>query len=77
MQTRRTSVSGKLIETIIDRVITAKECDIHDIPPLYETIDPDALAALYTRGSPKIHFEYAGCDIEITPEQTVSITPNE
>ena len=63
-----------LIEAIIDEVLEMKGGDPHDIPPLYEAIDPDALIALYTHGSPAIQFQYAGYQVEITPEQTISIT---
>jgi Halobacterial output domain 1 len=73
----RTSAETPLVETIIDQVIAARDCEHHDIPPLYEAIDPDALTALYTRGSPAVHFEYAGYKIEITPEQAVLVNPND
>ncbi len=57
--------------------MVTKSCDPHDNPPLYETIDSDAFTALCTRGSPVVHFEYAGYDIEIISEQTVLISLND
>ncbi|WP_231190226.1 HalOD1 output domain-containing protein [Haladaptatus sp. DYF46] len=66
--------SVSIIETIIDEVLAMEGCEHHEIPPLYDSIDPDALAALYASGSPTIRFQYAGYRIEISPERTISVT---
>jgi hypothetical protein len=41
--------------------------------PLYETIDPDALEALYQHASPEVSFEYIGYRVTIHSDRTVSV----
>lgn len=48
---------------IVDRVAEMEEQDPLDLPPLYDSIDPDALDRLSK--SNKIQFEYAGYKITI------------
>ena len=43
--------------------------------PLYETINPDALEALYQHGSPKVSFAYSGYRVTIHPDRTLSVAP--
>ncbi len=55
-----------------------KGCDPAGLlPPFYTVMDPDALDLIYTRSSPRVQFDYAGCHIEITPARKVRIQPND
>jgi hypothetical protein len=71
---RHSTPSESIVESIIDEVLKIEGCEFHELPPLYESIDPDALTALYAHGSPEIRFQYAGYRIEITSELTVHVT---
>lgn len=61
---------------VIDAVARSKGVDATELPPLYETVDPDALDALcasYTNGGDgtamHIRFTYAGREVVVrTPE---------
>ena len=43
--------------------------------PLAETINPDALDALFTGGSGKVQFEYLEYHIEITHDGSIAVQP--
>ncbi len=48
---------------IVDRVAKMEEQDPLDLPPLYDSVDPDALDRLSE--SSKIQFEYIGYKITV------------
>lgn len=48
---------------IVDRVAEMEEQDPLDLPPLYDTVDPDALDCLAE--SSKVQFEYIGYNITV------------
>lgn len=59
-------------------VAEAKESDPLALPPLGETIDPDALDAIISSaaspGELTVEFEYAGCSVTVTPVAVQVIT---
>lgn len=64
------TASARVIRTVADTTAT----DPLELPPLYETIDPDALDALVedmTSGT--ISFSYIGRDITVHSDGTVTI----
>lgn len=68
-----TSPQLSISKAVIRALAEADDCDPADLtPPLYETIDPDALNALYARASPHVHFDYGEYHVEITPSQRVN-----
>ncbi|ELY90286.1 hypothetical protein C483_12278 [Natrialba hulunbeirensis JCM 10989] len=55
---------------VIEAVSTAADCDPTELPPLYDTIDPDALDALFsdqtaTDVRPEISFTYDQYEVTI------------
>ncbi|MFC6717929.1 HalOD1 output domain-containing protein [Natrialbaceae archaeon GCM10025810] len=48
-----------LLEEIVYRVARANDCEVSDLPILYETIDVEALEAICNSGPVKVTFEYA------------------
>ena len=56
MEDPLTSTQSSLVLEIVDRVAEMKEQDPLDLPPLYDSVDPDVLDRLAE--SSKIQFEY-------------------
>lgn len=68
--------------TVIETVADATSRDVTDLPPLFRTVDPDALDALLAprpsgNADPMgLTFEYGGCRITVerTDAEAVSVT---
>ena len=67
--------------TVISAVAEVEECCPTDLPPLYDTIDADALNALFsgeTGNSPlcegSLTFEYSDSSVTIWSDRLVTIT---
>jgi hypothetical protein len=69
-------VQEPLTQTIVNKVATAAADDVTELPPLYETIDPDALEALLDSSPPDtwISFSYHGFVVTVTGDRTVSLS---
>jgi len=63
MKDPATSTQRSTAIEIVDRVAEMAEQDSLDLPPLYDSVDPDALNRLAE--SCKIQFEYVGYNITI------------
>ncbi|SFP27790.1 MULTISPECIES: HalOD1 output domain-containing protein [Halolamina] len=68
-------------ESVVDRVVksvaTTTETDPLELPPLYDAIDPDALAGVVdgmNRGH--VVFAYAGCTVTVTDEGSITVDPD-
>ena len=62
---------------IVRKVASLKGVDPVDLPPLYDTVDPDALETILTENDAAtflIHFNYTGYRVWIESEQEISIT---
>ncbi|MWV41719.1 HalOD1 output domain-containing protein [Natrialba sp. INN-245] len=54
------------ISTVLERVAARDECDRTALPPLYEAVDPGALAAvLESNADVTVRFVYAGYRVVI------------
>ena len=67
---------------IVTRVATSTDRDVTELPPLYETVDPEALERLIRTGSAdetalSVTFNYAGQRITIGPDRTIHVTTGE
>jgi len=54
---------------IVQAVAEVEDVSALDLPPLYETIDPESLDALFeslSSGTAAVSIEYAGYDVSIT-----------
>lgn len=65
-------------EAVVQQVANSKDVDALDLPPLYRTIDPEALDALVeSDGSGgtelDIEFVYHGYDVTVTGEGVVRV----
>lgn len=74
--------SNKISEQVVAAVTEAANCSDHELIPLYEVIDPEALNRLFAptyegngRKCGRINFEYAGFEVDITSEDGVTLTP--
>ena len=65
------------VQAVISAVETATGVDRLELPPLYETIDPDALNALFLSGSgdpgKQVRFRYAGYSVTVQGDGTVGV----
>ncbi|MFC6835007.1 HalOD1 output domain-containing protein [Halomarina ordinaria] len=50
--------------SVVEAVAKELAVDPTSLPPLYETVDPDALDSLATTGI-TVRFTHAGCDVHI------------
>jgi hypothetical protein len=61
-------------ERVVEAVAEASECDVLELPPLYESIDPDALGALVdAMANGDISFTYANHRVTVDSDGTVSV----
>ena len=74
--------SQPVSQTVVLAVAEATGDDPLELPPLYDTIDPDALNKLFdssTGGavgrSGRVEFAYAGCDVSVRADERVAVTP--
>ncbi|MFC6785258.1 HalOD1 output domain-containing protein [Halobaculum halobium] len=63
----------QLSHVVIESVAAATECSAHQLPPLHEAIDPDALNNLFASegrtggrsGGGHVSFRYHGCTVTV------------
>ena len=64
-----------LSAVVLNRIAEREGVPVEDLrPPLYETIDPDALESLFRDGSGKAMFEYLGYDVVVNHDGNVEVT---
>lgn len=73
----REELSDSVSSKIVQRVATLTEQDVIQLPPLYDTIDPDALDRLVQSTETgktilSIQFTYAEHQVTVEPNGTVS-----
>lgn len=60
-------VTGEPCRSIVRAVAAVRDSTPRDLPPLYDTIDPVALAALAERTDEyEVTFGYSGCRVWVT-----------
>ncbi|SEQ84975.1 hypothetical protein SAMN04489841_2517 [Natrinema salaciae] len=72
MTDRNSSTAYDLLCDISDR----ERCDIVDLPPLYRTLDPDALDSLTESDGVRIDFSYLGYDVTVDSDE-IRIEPSQ
>lgn len=71
--------NGRLVDRVLERVAEQRGVDPVELPPLYESIDPDALETLFapagtrSRNAGRVTFEYAGCRVTVGTDGTVLV----
>lgn len=73
-----TSLSTSVVLAVAD----SKGVDAIDLPPLADTLDPDALDALLKNGANQgsdieVQFTYAGHDIHVRGDEELTVEPLE
>lgn len=61
---------------VVEAVAAAQRIDPLECPPLYRSVDPEALDGLFTGRtgtSSRVSFEYAGYDVTIDADRRVSL----
>lgn len=71
---------SRVTVAVVTGVARSTGADPLELPPLYDTLDPDALNTLFDgarkRGESdrlRVTFDYEGCEVTITGDGTVSI----
>ncbi|MHC3439871.1 HalOD1 output domain-containing protein [Natrialbaceae archaeon A-gly3] len=78
MTSRASSTETAVSTKVVQRVATLTDQEVLELPPLYETIDPEALDAIINstamnKPSLELRFTYCGCHITITGSGAVRI----
>lgn len=91
-RTYRIGPSERAAEAVLAAVSAVSERDVESISggedassrvsPLYRSVDPDALDALFRptagslRGDGRVTFSYAGCEVTVRADGVVRVRPN-
>ncbi|WP_436926371.1 HalOD1 output domain-containing protein [Halosimplex amylolyticum] len=60
---------------IVERLATATGREPDALPPLYRSVDPDALERLVAAGGlSHVSFSHAGCDVTVSGDGRVTVT---
>lgn len=69
-----------VVVVIADTVATITDREVTDMPPLFATVDPEALTELVTSSrerSVEVSFAYEGCEVTVTSDGEVVVEPPE
>lgn len=78
MTSRSKSIETTVSTKVVQRVSTSTDQEVTELPPLYETIDPEALdsvfnSAVMDESSLEVRFMYSGYEVIITGSGTVRV----
>lgn len=65
--------SPTVTERVVQSVAASTDTDPLDLPPLYDTIDPDALAVSIHTLNVTMHFQYADQFVTVRSDGTVDV----
>lgn len=74
------STAQPLPVVIVERVADRENVDPLDLPPLHDTVDPDALSALFAspgKGPENVTFTYNGYRVTVEGPEQVLVDPLE
>lgn len=80
--TVRTNANDEAIsQQVVEAVADATGVDPLDLPPLYDSIDPDALDALFSHADSslsitELRFELEGCEVLVRGSGEIVVTPS-
>ena len=78
MRTDEPSTETAVSYRVIQQVAAATGTDPLDLDPLYETIDPEALDAVFDTATPpeaSVTFTLADCEVTVYGSGEISVTP--
>lgn len=62
-------------EQILTQIAEQRNIGVMDLPPLYNTIDPEELdAVIQSLDEGHVSFTYADCDVTVTSKEEISIS---
>lgn len=65
------------LTTVLDRIAAREDRDPTGLPPLHETVDPEALTAvLESNPEVTVRFAYAGYRVVVDPDEVTVIDPD-
>ena len=67
----------EILLTIVQNVADEEGTEVAELPPLYDTIDPDTLRAFVDSSlgeSTTVEFSYCGCDVTISGGGNVAVS---
>jgi hypothetical protein len=67
------SEHGTPSTTVVTAVAAARDVAAVDLPPLNDTVDPDALDRLVTDGDARVSFEYAQASVFVQSDGAVEV----
>jgi hypothetical protein len=54
-----------LLHEIVSAIVEVDERDVSELPPLYDSVEPDALQSLVESGVERVEFRHAGYRVVI------------
>ena len=80
--THQNASEAPVSQTVVLAVAEATGEDPIELPPLYDTVDPDALNELFDSDAPgaervdgHVEFAYADCDVTVRADGRVTVAP--
>lgn len=68
------SDTQQIVVSIVDEVAERSGRDSLDLPPLYDSVDPEALERLVeTMSAGEVSFPYAGYDVTVMSDRTIRL----
>jgi len=71
-------LARSLSVVVAERLAATKGCDPEALPPLYQSVDPDALERLVVAGEEsgptRVSFSHAGCQVSVDTDGVVTVT---
>ncbi|MFC6964796.1 HalOD1 output domain-containing protein [Halocatena marina] len=74
------TIQESITSAVVSRIAASTGRDETELPPLYETLDPDALDELFcssTANMATLSFKYAGQQVTIHSDRTIHLAPQE
>lgn len=67
-------LDNDFLELVLFAIATQERCDILDLPPLYQVIDPEEVGLILEHGIvDNVTFSYFGYDVTVTKDKEVEI----
>lgn len=76
-ETRENVPPDSVSVNVVQRVATTTDRETTELPPLYDTLDPEALDALVDSltVSASVEFVYSGCRVTVDAAGNISVDP--
>ncbi|ADD03888.1 uncharacterized protein Nmag_0297 [Natrialba magadii ATCC 43099] len=71
--------TDELCRRVVETVAESEQCDVTELPPLYNAVEPDAICALFTststhdRDTGQVTFLYCGYRVTVDASGSISV----